>query len=107
MTGTAAARGNGVDDVYSKTGTKKNCRRPRMTKTDQCSPDVFINGVGAVREGDRVALHPAQGCGPDLSVLTKGSSTVFVNGKAAGRIGSQYTGDNTITTGSKNVFIGY
>lgn len=107
MTGTAVARGNGADKVYSKTGTKKNCRRPIMTATAQCSGDVFVNGIGVVREGDLVAPHPARGCSPDTSVLTKGSSSVFVNGKAAGRIGGEYTSDNTITSGSKDVFVSY
>ena len=107
MTGTAAARGDGKDKVYSRTGTSKKCRRPMITATDECSGDVFVNGIGVVRVGDRVKNHPKSGCSPDTSTLTKGSSTVFVNGKAAGRIGSQYTADNTITSGSKDVFIGY
>lgn len=38
--------------------------------------------------------------------LTTGSSTVFVNGKGIGRIGDQYTSDNTIISGSSNVFAG-
>ena len=103
----AVARGNGVDSVYSKTGTRKRCRRPLITATAQCSPNVFVNGTGVVRVGDRVAAHPARGCSPDTSSLTNGSSSVFANGRAMGRIGSQYTSDNTITSGSRNVFIAY
>ena len=107
MTGTAVARGNGVDDVYSKTGTRKDCKRPVMTVTAECSSDVFVNGIGVVRVGDQVGPHNAVGCSPDVSTLTNGSSSVFVNGKALGRIGAQYTPDNTITTGSKDVFTAY
>jgi uncharacterized Zn-binding protein involved in type VI secretion len=101
-----AARGNGVDSVFSKTGSGKNCRSPVNTSTNECSSNVFINGIGAVRIGDKVMLHTASGCGPDNSALTQASSKVFINGKGAGRIGDQYTTDNTITSGSPNVIFG-
>lgn len=101
-----AARGNGTDTVASLTGAGINCAFPLTTATDQCSGDVFVNGIGAVREGDRVANHPTVGCGPDTSVLTTFSGTVKINGKGAGRKGDQYTGDNTITSGSATVLIG-
>lgn len=102
----AAARGSGQDTVFSLTGTGRGCGGPLNTVTDQCSPNVFVNGIGIVREGDEVGDHPAAGCGPDNSVLTTFSSNVFINGKRAGRIGDKYTNDNTITSGSSNVFIG-
>jgi uncharacterized Zn-binding protein involved in type VI secretion len=102
----AAARGSGKDTVLSKTGRKKKCRRPVITKTHECSDNVFINSEGAVRLGDKVAPHKKGGCGPDESALTTGSSSVFINGKKAGRIGDRYTEDNTIISGSDNVFIG-
>jgi uncharacterized Zn-binding protein involved in type VI secretion len=102
----AAARGNGSDSVFSKTGTGKNCPAPVVTATNECSGNVFVNNIGAVRIGDKVQTHPAGGCGPDNSPLTKASSTVFVNGKGMGRIGDEYTGDNTIISGSSNVFVG-
>ncbi len=102
----AAARGNGRDKVFSKTGTKKNCRAPVLTATNGCSSDTFINTFGAVRLDDVVQLHSASGCGPDTSVLTKASTTVFINNKGAGRIGDEYTSDNIITSGSQTVFIG-
>jgi uncharacterized Zn-binding protein involved in type VI secretion len=101
-----AARGNSVDVVASLTGTGFLCLSPLTTSTNECSSDVFVNGTGVVREDDKVAPHPAAGCGPDESVLTTFSSTVYINGKGAGRKGDQYTPDNTITTGSPNVFIG-
>lgn len=101
-----AARGDQVDSVYSLTGTGLNCGSPLNTFTDECSPTVFANGTGIVREGDRVYPHPRAGCSTDDSVLTTFSSTVFINGKGAGRIGDQYTSDNTITSGSSTVFIG-
>ena len=105
----SAARGDGVDTVFSVTGSggsKPGCPSPLVTATDQCSGNVFINGSGAVRIGDSVAAHIAGGCGIDTSGLTSSSGKVFVNGKGAGRIGDEYTGDNTIISGSTNVFIG-
>jgi uncharacterized Zn-binding protein involved in type VI secretion len=101
----AAARGDSQDVVASKTGTGPNCALPVTTSTDECSPNVFTNGIGSVREGDKVAPHPFVGCGNDGSVLTTFSPNVFVNGKGFGRLGDQYTSDNTITTGSSNVFV--
>lgn len=102
----AAARGDGQDSVSSLTGAGRGCGDPLITATDACSTDTFINGTGAVRIGDAVDAHPAAGCGPDESTLTVASTTVFINGKGAGRLGDQYTADNTITSGSPNVFIG-
>lgn len=102
----AAARSSGQDDVFSKTGTGKNCLRPVQTVTKDGSPDVFANNYGIVRQGDQVGIHARAGCSIDNSGLTTFSSTVFINGKGAGRIGDQYTSDNIIISGSQNVFIG-
>lgn len=102
----AAARGNSFDKVLSKTGTGKFCSKPVKTTTGTCSTDVFINGIGAVRQGDIVAPHAFGGCVPDVSPLTICSTKVFINGRGAGRIGDKYTPDNIITSGSTNVFFG-
>lgn len=102
----AVARGNGKDYVLSKTGLGKGCSQPMITKTSECSSDVFVNGIGVVREGDKVTIHNKNGCIPDESVLSKGSSKVFVNRKPVGRIGDQYTPDNIIISGSPTVFCG-
>jgi uncharacterized Zn-binding protein involved in type VI secretion len=101
-----AARGNGTDSVFSKTGSGKRCAKPTGTSTNECSPNVFINGIGAVRIGDKVMVHAAGGCSPDTSALTRASTKVFINSKGAGRIGDQYTSDNIITSGSPNVVFG-
>lgn len=102
----AAARGDGVDSVISKTGVGEECRKPTMTATDECSSSVFVEGTGIVREGDQVAVHNKGGCSLDTSVVTSFSSKVFANGKGVARIGDQYGGDNTITSGSSKVFCG-
>lgn len=103
----AAARGNGVDRVLSRTGTGKNCAFPMTTSTGSASTDVFIQNGGGIRQSDIVGTHPAAGCTfPDLSPLTKFSSKVFINGRGAGRIGDEYTSDNIIISGSTSVFFG-
>ncbi len=101
-----AARGSGGDEVFSKTGSGRRCRSSLTTATNACSSDVFFNEKGAVRIGDVVAPHKIGGCDDDVSALTSSSATVFVNGKGVGRIGDEYTGDNTISSGSSNIFIG-
>jgi uncharacterized Zn-binding protein involved in type VI secretion len=101
-----AARGSGGDSVFSKTGSGRRCGRPVDTATAACSEDVFFNEKGAVRIKDAVAAHPESGCGNDGSVLSSSSSSVFVNGKGVARIGDSYGDDNTITSGSSNIFIG-
>ena len=102
----AVARAAGTDTVYSLTGTGFNCNSPMNTTTGEGSPNVFVNGIAVVREGDKVGVHPRSGCSTDTSVLTTFSATVFVNGKGIGRLGDQYTSDNTITSGSSTVFAG-
>jgi uncharacterized Zn-binding protein involved in type VI secretion len=100
----AVARGNGVDSVFSRTGTGRNCGSPITTSTGVATSTVFINGIPAVIQGNLVGAHPAGGCGPDLSTLSSFSGTVFANGGGLGRIGDQYSSDNIITSGSSTVF---
>jgi uncharacterized Zn-binding protein involved in type VI secretion len=102
----AAARGDGTDTVASLTGAGQHCLFPTGAATGACSSTVFVNGMGAVRQGDAVAPHRAAGCGLDGSTLTTFSGTVRIEALGAGRLGDQYTSDNTITSGSASVFIG-
>lgn len=71
----------------------------------QASGDVFVNGVGWHRVGDAWAVHC---CGPSChgGVLAAGSSTVFVNGLSAARIGDPVSCGSACATGSSNVFAG-
>ena len=81
---------------------------PIVTSTNECSDNVFVNTIGAVREGDKVTAHPfpSSGCQTHEPVLTSFSGTVRINGKGAGRNGDVYGCGATITSGSANVNIG-
>ena len=69
----------------------------------QGSSDVFVNGLGWHRVGDGWAAHC---CGPVChgGALAAGSPTVFVNGRAAGRIGDPVDRGSAAATGSPDVF---
>lgn len=111
----AAARGNGVDTVNTVHVSVGDLdpddgiacdAAPTTTATDGCSSTVFINGIGAVREGDAVAPHTIPSCSSHAPPLTSFSGTVKINGKGAGRQGDTYGCGAQITSGSATVFIG-
>lgn len=64
------------------------------------SPNVFINGMPAARQGDTMIC-----VGPPDSVKG-GSASVFINGKPAARMGDGTSHGGVILGGSGNVFIG-
>ena len=74
------------------------------------SPNVFVNGIPALRVGDSFETHCCthsdcpHGC--HEGVLEMGSSTVYVNGKPLGRIGDPVSCGGTVAEGSGNVFAG-
>jgi uncharacterized Zn-binding protein involved in type VI secretion len=102
------ARGNSADAVLSATGSGFQCKSPTQTSTNACSPNVRVNGIGAVRIGDVVSVHNMSFCVLESPPLSTGSSTVRVNGKGVGRLGDNYAGDgsNIILSGSQNVRAG-
>lgn len=101
----AVARMSGVDLVDSPDGAGICCALPSTQKTDLGSPDVFVNGVGIVRAGDSMIVHPFPGpcCVPHAPGLTTFSPNVYANGKLVGRLGDEYSA-HVISTGSPNVF---
>lgn len=95
-----------TDTVLSPDGFGEDCAFPGTVPISVGNTaNVFANGFLVPVLGQPVPPHPVSGCGPDLSVLTTASSTVFIGGLGAARIGSLY-GNNIITSGSPNVFIG-
>ena len=78
-----------------------------MTRAEGSS-NVFVNGIAWSRQGDKNTLHllPGDPCPPHAAPITTGSTTVFVNGKGAGRIGDGITSCTSVAAGSSNVFAG-
>ncbi len=72
------------------------------------SPNVFVNGVPWSRQGDMNTVHllPGSPCPSHAAPIAIGSTTVFINGHGAGRVGDEITGCTSVAAGSPNVFCG-
>ncbi len=70
-------------DAHGCPGCAHPCIGPAITG----SPDVLVNGRPALRVDD-AGIHAAC-CGPNTWVAKVGSGTVFINDKAAHRLGDQ------------------
>lgn len=73
------------------------------------SSDVFINGRGAARQGDKSTVHVRPGgkkCPPHTAPISRGSTSVFINGRPAARVGDSLAGCTRVATGSTDVIIG-
>jgi uncharacterized Zn-binding protein involved in type VI secretion len=106
----AVARKNSVDSVQSPHGTGFCCVVPTVHSTDEGSSTVFINGIGVVREGDKMIEHtyPGPCCDLHAPTLTVYSAFVYAEGKRIARIGDKYVaaGEHVIISGSPNVYDG-
>ena len=79
------------------------CWPPRPN--NEGSPNVFANGIPVHRQGDGYEVHC---CGSEChdSVLARGSSSVFVNGKQKARIADPVACGSAVVEGSPNTFTG-
>jgi uncharacterized Zn-binding protein involved in type VI secretion len=83
--------------------TGHGCYPPRTGVT--ASIDVFINGIEAHRLTDVWDIHCCLGdC--HGGIVEEGSTTVFINGLAAARIGDSVACGSLIAMGSPTVNIG-
>ena len=83
------------------------CPHPAVGPAIQGSPDVNVNKLPALRVDDP-GVHSAC-CAENTWTATEGSATVFINGKAAHRMGDQNRhcgGMGTLIEGSPNVIVG-
>lgn len=83
------------------------CPHPAAGPAAAGSPDVTVNGLPALRVGDKGA-HIAC-CGPNTWEAVVGSATVTINGKPAHRMGDldrHCGGVGTLQVGSPNVNVG-
>lgn len=87
------------------TCTGHGCWPPRPSTG--ASPNVFINGIAAHRQGDAWAAHTCPTI-PEThaSVLAAGSATVRVNGKQLARVGDPVACGSSVAQGSANVSAG-
>ena len=78
-----------------------------MTRA-QGSGNVYVNGIPWSRQGDINTTHllPGAPCPAHTAPIASGSSSVFVNGKGAGRVGDALSGCTSVAAGSSNVFAG-
>jgi len=67
------------------------------------SPNVDINGISALRQGDAVAAHGCGSCTPHGRTVAGGSPTVFVNGRPLARVGDGVDCGGAMATGSADV----
>ena len=83
------------------------CPHPVVGPAIDGSPNVLTNGLRSVRVGDP-GVHAAC-CGPNKWNAKMGSSTVFINNKAAHRLSDMVKhcgGIGKTITGSPNVITG-
>lgn len=79
------------------------CWPPRPN--DQASLNVYVNSINTHRESDHWVIHC---CDDDChdGALSRGSSTVFINGLPIARIGDPVSCGSSVAQGSSNVFAG-
>lgn len=105
----AIARG-GVDNVLSPHGrpSPRNCATPGVYKTIAITRRLFVEGHPIVLVGDPMEAHPDPSirCAPHAPTLSSGSSRIFYQGIAVGRIGDSYdqSGVHPIISGSSRCF---
>ena len=74
----------------------------------QGSPNVLVNGIPWSCMGDINTPHllPGDPCPVHVAPIAKGSTTVIVNGRGAGRVGDSLAGCTSVAMGSFNVICG-
>ena len=83
------------------------CPHPVTGPAIEGSPDVLVNNLPALREGDPGIHAPC--CGPNTWKATAGSGTVLINDKGAHRMGdatSHCGGSGNLIEGSEDVIVG-
>ena len=87
---------------------KVHCSTPYRA---QGSPNVRVNNIPWSLQTHKNTPHlkpcpPPPPCCKHTAPIEKGSSTVIVNGKGAGRIGDAISGCTSVAQGSPNVIAG-
>lgn len=67
------------------------------------SPDVWIDGIQALRQGDALAAHACPNTVPHGRTVSGGSPTVFINGRPLARVGDAIDCGGEVELGSGTV----
>lgn len=88
-------------------GSGHACHFP-PTPSIVASPDVYVENIAAVRQGDAYAPHACPTCPapPHPRSLSGGSGTVFINGTPAGRVGDAISCGGDAAAGAATVSFG-
>lgn len=70
------------------------------------SPNVYVNAIPALRQGDAAAPHGCSNCPPHGRAVSGGSGTVHVNGKPLARKGDAIDCGGSVAVGSGSVYAG-
>lgn len=80
-----------------------------MTRAEG-SPNVYVNNIPWSRQGDNNTVHlrppDVPPCPSHTAPIAIGSTTVFVNGRGAGRVGDAISSCTNVAAGSPDVFAG-
>lgn len=83
--------------------TTGKCKKAPTTFI-QGSPDVFVNGISVVRQGDVAAPHKSKS--KHTGHVAVGGGTVYVNGKLRQTVGDALDCGDTSAQGSSDVYAG-
>lgn len=88
-------------------GSGHACHFP-ATPATSASPDVYVNGIKVVRQGDAYAPHGCAPCPqpPHPRSMAGGSASVFVNGRPIARLGDGISCGGEAAEASPNVYAG-
>ena len=79
-----------------------------MVRAEGNGVNVFANNILISCQGDKNNPHkkPGSPCPTHAAPIATGSSSVFIGGDGAGRIGDGLSGCTAVAAGSPHVFIG-
>lgn len=94
--------------VGDSLSTGHGCTGSTTIASSNTDGTVKANGINIIVVGAPTVSHPFPPnppCAPHVANLNAGSSSVFINGIAVGRVGDSADA-GSMTSGSDNVFVG-
>lgn len=97
-----------VSRVGDSLSTGHACTGSTTIASSNTDGTVYANNINIIVVGAPTVSHPfppEPPCAPHVANLNAGSSSVFINGIAVGRVGDSADA-GAMTSGSSNVFVG-